>query len=124
MFTLVTLGNGAFAVHPCRVAHKSGQESFCMPYVMIQHKVANYAKWKWAVKAFAKVRKASGEKSLHVCRSSKGPNDLLVWCEWDTAARMKKFIKSADLRKAMAEAGVSSKPAISFYSAMEDLSVG
>jgi hypothetical protein len=91
---------------------------------MIQHKVANYAKWKRQVKAFAPVRKASGEKCLYVCRGSKSPNDLLVWCEWDTAARMKKFIKSGELRKAMAEAGVIGKPVISFYGAMEDLSVG
>jgi hypothetical protein len=95
-----------------------------MPYVMIQHKVANYAKWKREVKTFAKFRKASGEKSLYVCRGSKSPNELLVWCEWDTAVRMKKFIKSAELRKAMAGAGVKGKPDISFYSAMEDLSAG
>ena len=95
-----------------------------MPYVMIQHKVANYAKWKREVKAFAPFRKASGEKSLYVCRGSKSPNDLLIWCEWDTAARMKEFVKSGELRKAMAEAGVSSKPDISFYGAMEDLSAG
>lgn len=95
-----------------------------MPYVMIQHKVANFAKWKREVTAFATLRKASGEKSLYVCRGSKSPNDLLVWCEWDTAARMKKFIKSAELRKAMAVAGVISKPQVSFYGAMEDLSVG
>jgi len=91
---------------------------------MIHHKVANYAKWKKAVKVFAPFRKASGEKSFYACRSSKSPNDLLVWCEWDTASRMKKFIKSAELRKAMVGAGVIGKPQISFYGAMEDLSVG
>ena len=95
-----------------------------MPYVMIQHKVANYAKWKKEVKAFTTVRKASGEKTLYVCRSSKSPNHLLVWCEWDTTARMKKFVKSAELRKAMGRAGVIGKPEVSFYGAMEDLSVG
>ena len=95
-----------------------------MPYVMIRHKVANYAKWKSGVKAAAKLRKSSGEKCLYVCRDSKIPNDLLVWCEWDTAARMKKFVKSAELRKAMKAVGVISKPEVSFYGAMEDLSVG
>jgi hypothetical protein len=94
-----------------------------MPYVMIRHEVANYAKWKRGVKAFEKLRKASGEKCLYACRSSKNPNDLLVWCEWDTTARMKKFMKSAELRKAMKVVGVTSKPEISFYSGMDDLSV-
>ena len=36
---------------------------------------------------------------------------------------MKKFVKSAELRKAMKGAGVIGKPDISFYGKMEDLSV-
>ncbi len=94
-----------------------------MPYVMISHKVANYAKWKKAVNAFAKFRKASGEKCFYACRHSKKPNEVLVWCEWDNAARMKKFIKSAELRKAMKDAGVVSKPEITTYNKMDVLSV-
>jgi heme-degrading monooxygenase HmoA len=94
-----------------------------MPYLMISHKVANYAKWKRAVKAFGKVRKASGEKCFYVCRSSKNPNDLLVWCEWDTAANMKKFIQSKELKVAMKHGGVLGKPKVSFYNAMDVLSV-
>ena len=94
-----------------------------MPYVMVRHKVANYANWKRVVQSAAQWRKESGEKSFHVCRSSENPNDLLVWCEWDTAARMKKFVKSAELRKAMKGAGVIGQPDVSFYGKMEDLSV-
>jgi heme-degrading monooxygenase HmoA len=92
-----------------------------MPYIMIRHKVANYAQWKRGVKAFALVRKASGEKSFYVCRGSKEPNDLLVWCEWDTTARMKKFAKSRELRQAMKGARVISQPEVSFYDRMEGL---
>jgi heme-degrading monooxygenase HmoA len=94
-----------------------------MSYVMIRHKVVNYAQWKRGVKAFAKFRKASGEKCFYVCRSSKNPHDLLVWCEWDTAARAQKFVKSAELREAMKVAGVLGKPEVSFYNKMEVLSV-
>jgi putative ribosome biogenesis GTPase RsgA len=49
-----------------------------MPYIMVSHKVANYAKWKRAVKSFAKFRKESGEKCFYVCRHSDEPNHLLV----------------------------------------------
>ena len=94
-----------------------------MSFVMVRHKVANYAKWKRVVKSLAKWRKASGEKCLYVCRNGRNPNDLLVWCEWDTAARAKKFIKSAELRNRMKEAGVTSKPEISMCDKMEVLSV-
>jgi heme-degrading monooxygenase HmoA len=94
-----------------------------MSYVLIRHRVANYAKWKRAVKSFKAHRKASGEKSFYVCRSSKDSNDLTVFCGWDTAARLRRFVKSAELRKAMKGAGVISKPEVSFFSQMEDLSV-
>ncbi|MBI3880151.1 MAG: hypothetical protein HY301_08815 [Verrucomicrobia bacterium] len=95
-----------------------------MPSVLIRHKIANYAKWKRAVLAFKKFRKASGEKSFRCYRSSASPNLVTVVCCWSTTAKMKKFIKSADLRKAMRSAGVVSKPEIQFFAKAEDLSVG
>ena len=94
-----------------------------MPYVMISHKVANYAKWKRGVKAFADFRKASGEKCFYACRDSKQPNDVMVWCEWDSAARMKKFMNSAELRQAMEKVGVVGKPEVSFFDKMDVLTV-
>ena len=94
-----------------------------MSFVMVRHKVANYAKWKRNVESLAKWRKASGEKCFYVCRSTRSPNDLLVWCEWDTAAQAKKFIKSAELRKRMKEAGVTGKPEITLWDKMEVLTV-
>jgi hypothetical protein len=39
-------------------------------------------------------------------------------------AHLKKFIKSSELRKAMKDAGVISKPEINIFKMMEDLSVG
>ena len=95
-----------------------------MPLVLIRHKVANYTKWKRAVRNFAKFRKASGEKCFKVFRASNSPNDLTLLCSWSTPAKMKKFIKSAELRQAMKEAGVVSKPDGRFFRASEDLGVG
>ena len=94
-----------------------------MPYVSIRHKVADYAKWKRVVHAASALRKTSGETSFQVYRDSKSPNDLTVVCSWDNAGRMKKFMKSAELRKAMKEAGVLGKPAVQFFSKAEDLTV-
>lgn len=95
-----------------------------MSAVLIRHEVANYARWKRVVHAFRGFRKASGEKNFRVFRSSSSPNDLTVICGWATSARMRKFLKSAELRKAMKEAGVVSKPVVQLFSKMEDLSVG
>ena len=93
-----------------------------MSFVMICHKVANYEKWKRVVKSAANWRKASGEKCFYACRNSKSPNEVMVWCEWDTAARARKFMKSAELRKRMKEAAVVGKPEVSFFNRMDDLS--
>ncbi len=94
-----------------------------MPYVLIRHRVANYAKWKRVVNSARPLRKRSGEKSFRVYRSSRNPNDLTVVCAWDTSAKMAKFVKSAELRERMIEAGVISKPEIHFFGKAEDLSV-
>jgi hypothetical protein len=94
-----------------------------MFFVMIEHKVGNYAKWKREVKSAARWRQAAGEKCFYACRNGKRPNIVMVWCEWDTAARAKKFMKSAELRKRMKAAGVVGKPEISFFNKMDDLSV-
>jgi heme-degrading monooxygenase HmoA len=94
-----------------------------MPYVLIQHRVADYGKWKRVVNSAKAWRKASGEKSFQVYRSSRNPNDLAIVCQWDTAARMQKFVKSAELRERMMDAGVISKPEVVFYAKGEDLSV-
>jgi len=94
-----------------------------MTFVMIDHKVANYAKWKREVKSAVTMRKAAGEKCFYACRNSKRPNQVMVWCEWDTMARAKKFMKSRELREGMKKAGVVGKPVISFFDRMDDWSV-
>ena len=94
-----------------------------MPYVILRHKVADYAKWKRVVRSVAAMRKKSGESSFQVYRDSRRPNDLTVICSWDTAARMKKFMKSADLRKGMKAAGALGKPVVQLFSKAEVLSV-
>ena len=94
-----------------------------MSYVLIRHKVANYAKWKRVVQAATAWRKASGEKGFQVFRSSSAPNDLTIVCGWDSTARMQKFVESAELRERMKQAGVVSRPQIHFFSKADDLSV-
>ena len=94
-----------------------------MSYVLIRHKVADYAKWKRAVQSCADWRKASGELSFQVFRSAKAANDLTVICRWASAAQMRNFVASAELRQRMKDAGVIGKPEVHFFKQAEDLSV-
>ena len=76
-----------------------------------------------AVRACAPWRKESGEKCFRVFRSASSPNDLTVICSFSSAAKMKAFVKSAELKKRMKDAGVVSKPIVQFFGASEDMSV-
>ena len=87
-----------------------------MSYVLVRHKVANYAKWKRVVQAAKPGRKASGEKSFQVFRSSSAPNDLAVVCRWDSTARMRRFVESAEPRERMKQAGVAGRLEILYFS--------
>jgi hypothetical protein len=93
-----------------------------MAYVLLRHRVADYAKWKRVVNSAKSWRKAAGETSFRAYRSSRNPNDLTVICSWDTGARMQKFVNSGELKRRMMDAGVVSKPEIHFFSKAEDLS--
>ena len=92
-----------------------------MSYVLIRHKVANYAQWKRAVRAAAAWRRASGEVSMQVYRNSADPNDLTVVCAWANAGKMRKFMDSPELRERMHQAGVVNQPEVQFFSKAEDL---
>ncbi len=94
-----------------------------MPFVLLRHRVADYAKWKRVVHAAAAFRKANGELSFEVLRGSDDPDDVTVICEWASAAKARKFVESDELRKRMKAAGVVGKPKIQFFGKAEDLSV-
>jgi quinol monooxygenase YgiN len=94
-----------------------------MIYVLIRHRVANYAAWKRGVNAAVELRKTAGETSFHAYRGSRSPNDITVVCGWKDMAACKKFVNSAELRKAMKACGVTSQPDVQFFGEMDDLTI-
>lgn len=85
-----------------------------MPYMLIRHKVRDYAKWKPIYDAHGVQRKASGEKSARLFRSAGDPNEIVLLFEWDSLDNARRFIGSEDLRQAMQRAGVADKPDVFF----------
>jgi heme-degrading monooxygenase HmoA len=94
-----------------------------MTFVLIRHKVSDYANWKRGVHAATAFRKINGELSFKAFRGSDDPNDVTVICEWASAAKARKFMESAELRKRMKEVGVVGKPKVQFFGKAEDMSV-
>jgi heme-degrading monooxygenase HmoA len=89
---------------------KRGQN--IMPYIMIRHRVKDYATWKPVFDEHGATRKAKGSKGGHLFRSTDDPNEVVIVFEWDDMAKARQFLQSEDLREAMQQAGVSDQPSV------------
>jgi len=85
-----------------------------MPYVLIRHKVADYAKWKRAFDAHGATRKTNGSKGGRLFRSADDPNEVVILLKWSDIRKARQFVASDDLRQTMERAGVSDQPNIYF----------
>jgi len=92
-----------------------------MMYLLIHHKVRDYAAWKPVFDAHAATRAKEGCKGGRLFRSSLDQNDVTILFEWDSLSNAEKFIASTDLRNVMREAGVIGDPQILFLDAVETL---
>jgi heme-degrading monooxygenase HmoA len=95
-----------------------------MPYMVVRHKVMDYAKWKPIYDQHAATRKASGSKKAHLFRNADNPNEIIILFEWDDLGKARSFARSDDLVKTMQKAGVSDKPDIYFLEEIERTSAG
>jgi quinol monooxygenase YgiN len=93
-----------------------------MPYMLVRHKVMDYAKWKPIYDQHAATRKASGSKKAHLFRNADSPNEIIILFEWDDLGKARSFAQSEDLAKTMQKAGVSDKPDIYFLEEIEKTS--
>jgi hypothetical protein len=87
-----------------------------MPYVLVRHKVADFAKWKPGYDSHLPARQKAGLKEEHLLRNADDPNEVILLFEADDLQKAKEFAASADLREKMQEAGVADKPDIYFLS--------
>lgn len=85
-----------------------------MVSILVQHEVRDFKEWKKVFDAHLKFRKDSGELSSELYVSPKNPNDVTVFCKWDSLEKAEKFLKSDGLKEAMQNSGVTSKPYVLF----------
>ena len=90
-----------------------------MPYMLVRHKIEDYAKWKPVYDRHVATRKTSGSKGAHLFRNSENSNEIIILFEWDDLGKAKKFAQSEDLIKTMKMAGVIDKPDIYFLEEIE-----
>ena len=85
-----------------------------MPYMLVQHKVEDFAKWKAIFDSALGMRQASGEKSAQILHDAADANSLTLLFEWDSLENAQQYAQNPDLKAAMQEAGVTGPPNISF----------
>ena len=90
-----------------------------MPYILVRHKVTDYAKWKSIFDGHGTTRKAGGSKGTHLFRNADDPNEVVILMEWDELGKARQFTGSDELRQAMEQAGVADRPDIYFLDEVE-----
>jgi hypothetical protein len=82
--------------------------------MVVQHRVANFAKWMASYDAHDSMRLANGMHSYVIGRGVQDTNTVLVAVKADDIAKAKAFAKDPSLKKAMEKGGVIGAPMISF----------
>ena len=85
-----------------------------MNYLLIRHKVADFAKWKPAYDAHGSARTNAGLKEERLLRDIDNPNEAILLFSAQDLNKAKQFAASDDLRQRMQQAGVAGKPDIWF----------
>ena len=92
-----------------------------MSYVIVKHKVADYARWKPIFDAVGANRQAGGSRGGQLFRSADDPNEVVMLFEWDLE-KARQFSRNEELRATMQDAGVLGPPDCYYLEEIEQLS--
>ncbi len=85
-----------------------------MGLLIVRHKVKDFATFKKVFDGHASAQKAAGLSNPRVFRSADDGSEIVILLDMKDAAAAQKFATSADLKSAMASAGVIDQPNIYF----------
>lgn len=83
-------------------------------YMLICHKVRDFASWKPGYDAHLASRRDAGLTELKLLRGAGNPNEVVILFEAQNIGRARAFAESADLRETMQRLGVLGQPDIHF----------
>jgi quinol monooxygenase YgiN len=82
--------------------------------MFVRHSVKDYDAWKSVFDSVSDLRRKNGEKSYQILRQDNDSSSLVALFQWDNLDNARKYAASPELKAAMEQAGVTSKPEISF----------
>ena len=83
-----------------------------MIYILVSHKVEDYAKWKQVYDSHEDVRSGYGLETRKIFRSVNEPQNIHVLVSSPSIGAFEEFSANGDLKGAMQRAGVISEPEI------------
>ncbi|HRO25368.1 MAG TPA: hypothetical protein PLR07_13855, partial [Promineifilum sp.] len=85
-----------------------------MIYVMYQHEVADYAKWRAVYDSKVDLRRSAGQRNERVFHGVDNPNLVTILVGWDSVEGANSWGNDPRLQTAMKDAGVLSRPTVTF----------
>ncbi len=85
-----------------------------MPWLLVRHKVLDYAEWKPAFDEHGAARKEMGSKGGYLLRNIDDSNEVMIIVEIDDVDKARQFVQSEDFRQAMERSGVADTPDLYF----------
>ena len=85
-----------------------------MNYVLVHHKVSDFAKWKTGYDSHLPARNEATLKEIKLVHGIDNPNEVVILFEAADVAKAKAFASSEDLKIKMKEFGVVSAPEVLF----------
>ena len=83
-------------------------------YMLIRHKVRDFAAWKPGYDAHLPKRAEAGLTEMHLLRGANDANELVILFRAADLGRAKAFAESTDLREVMTKVGVVDRPDVYF----------
>jgi len=85
-----------------------------MPFVLVRHKVRDFAAWKPFFDADVEARKETGLHTKLVLRSADDPQEIFLLFETDDLGKAREFAQAPQLAEVMQKAGVLDRPDMYF----------
>jgi hypothetical protein len=85
-----------------------------MPYLLVRHKVADFAQWKRVFDSHAEAQRQSGLCIEKVLRNIDDPQEVILFFEVTDLGKARGFVSSPEVPRAKEESGVVDKPDIYF----------
>jgi hypothetical protein len=76
-----------------------------MPTVALQLTISDYAKWRPIFDKYRSLRANAGFKNERVYQNVDDPNEVIIWGEATSGAKLRRALASPELKSAMHEAG-------------------